>query len=93
MRTELKEAEVGGAFCYSFNAQAGGDWYDIAGGLFMDNAITEDEMEKMMGNPVDGKLFFLRGDVTPGFIGKSMSVDEPGKYFVGFWAGKSIIKP
>ena len=93
MRTEVKEGEPGSDFCFSFSAQAGGDWYDIAGGLFKESQTTKDEMEKMMGSPVDGKLFFLRGDVTPGFIGKSMSVDEPGKYFVGFWAGKSIIKP
>jgi len=91
MRTELKEAEVGGAFCYSFSAKAGSDWYDIAGGLFTENAITEDEMEKVMGKPVDGKIFFLRGDVTPGFVGKSMKVERKDNYFVGFWAGKNII--
>jgi hypothetical protein len=81
----LVEAEIDDAFCFSFFAQAGADWYDIAGGLFKERKLAKDENEATLGTP--DQLFFFRGDMTPGFVGKSMIASTPGQYFVGFWPG------
>jgi len=39
VRTEAVAATAGARFCFLFRAQAGADWYDVAGGLFTENKL------------------------------------------------------
>ena len=54
--------------------------------------LLQEEKETKPNFGFPQEVLLLRGDATPGMVGRSMKVKSDGDHFVGFFAGDQFIE-